>query len=90
MAQPYRDAEVAWCARLSTWWWAMKQWEARWVIAPLQRAVKFERIEPVIKLTKVCTRRGAYMAYGAALLGSCPRSRYAELAVACVSFRGAL
>jgi len=84
-----RGGEVPWAATtaLGAAWWELKQFEARWVIAPLQRAVEFEHAEPLIKLTKVCTRRGAYAAYAAAFLGACPRSRYAELVVAFVVSR---
>lgn len=68
-------------------WRRLKGAEARWLVAPLQRATDFDGIEPLIKLTKTCTRRSAYVAYVAALVGACPRSRYAELAVAFVCSR---
>lgn len=80
-----RNTEAAsWHAVLLAWWWQLKSWEAKWTIVPLQRAIDFEHIQPIIKLTKACTRRGAYAAYGTALLGACPRCRYAELVVSYV------
>mmetsp|Transcript_10831 Transcript_10831/g.32579 ORF Transcript_10831/g.32579 Transcript_10831/m.32579 type:complete len:226 (-) Transcript_10831:370-1047(-) len=73
--------------RVESAWWRFKELEARCVIAPLQRAASYESMEPLVKLTKACTRRGAYAAYGAVVLGACPRKRYAELAVAFVVSR---
>lgn len=68
-------------------WRRLKGVEARWLVAPMQRATDYDVMEPLIKLTKTCTRRSAYLAYGAALVGACPRSRYAELVVAFVCSR---
>jgi len=70
-------------------WRRFKEWEAAVVIGPLQGAAAYASVEPLVKVTKACTRRGAYAMYGAVLLGSCPRSRYAELAAAFVLSRRA-
>ena len=68
-------------------WWTVKKMEAMWIIKPLQGMASYETVEPVVKMTKAATRKGAYVAYGAVLVGACPRARYAELALAFVVSR---
>ena len=72
---------------MGTMWWRVKELEVWCVIGPLQRAARYESVEPLVRLTKACTRRGAYAAYATVLLGACARTRYAELALAFVLSR---
>ncbi|KAJ1456320.1 hypothetical protein M885DRAFT_517806 [Pelagophyceae sp. CCMP2097] len=90
IAEPRHDAPRADAPRhdgLSSatgphWWRRLKRVEAKVSIAVLQRFISYDAVEPVVKLTKLLTRRSAYATYAAALLGACSAQRCAELAIA--------
>mmetsp|Transcript_15215 Transcript_15215/g.20125 ORF Transcript_15215/g.20125 Transcript_15215/m.20125 type:complete len:214 (-) Transcript_15215:3399-4040(-) len=60
---------------------ALREREAQIVLRPIQKCISYEKASGIVRLSKVCTRKSAYVILTIILALVLPRARYAEIVI---------